>query len=71
MNIDLCVAFVGGVYNWRTRVFDVFFSLYVAVECFSSLYTYIIHTVYESIWFITYGLHGGRKTREGKKRYDT
>jgi len=32
----------------RTHVFDVFFSLYVVVECFSSLYTYIIHIVYES-----------------------
>jgi hypothetical protein len=58
MNIDLCVTFVGGVYNWRTHVFYVFFSLYVVVECYSSLYTYIIRIVYESIWFITYGLHG-------------
>jgi hypothetical protein len=58
MNIDLCVTFVGGVYNWPTHVFDLFFSLYVVVECFSSLYTYIICTLYKSIWFIMYGLRG-------------
>jgi len=41
MNVDLCVTFVGGVYNWHTHVFYAFFSLYVVVECFSSLYTFL------------------------------
>ena len=32
--------------------------VYIVVECFSSLYNYVIRTVCESMRFITYGLRG-------------